>query len=223
MKPSNTEPDFGAHGEVLMRETPLTPAEITAEFEALKRDERGTVIKAVLVYQAGIANVFSVSSFNLSDYGRDAIRLLQADFRTCESFARGLAAAGVVVRSAACNQAGDIIRSTWSEDFDAQPFSEKFRPVAANTRGPIVSEIDALRAERDEAVSELAALKHDWRTVRFGQLQEITAQVARLTEALKVAYMLAMAGDHPNDHAPVYRDHLSRIVTHIRASLAETE
>lgn len=88
--------------------------------------------RAMLVYQAGFANVFAVESLNLSDFGRDARRLLQADFRSCEWFARGLAAAGVTVRTAACNQAGDIINAHWSEELDAQPFSESFRPVHEN-------------------------------------------------------------------------------------------
>ena len=89
-------------------------------------------MKAFLVYQAGIANVFEVEAFNLADYGRDARRLLQDDFRTCETFARGLAAAGATVRTAACNMAGDIARSRWTTDLDSQPWSEKFRPVEAN-------------------------------------------------------------------------------------------
>jgi len=88
--------------------------------------------RVVLVYQAGIANVFAVESFNLSDYGRDARRLIQADFYGCEQFARGLGAAGVKVRTAACNQEGDVIGATWSEDLDEQPFSHKFAPVTLN-------------------------------------------------------------------------------------------
>lgn len=82
--------------------------------------------RAVLVYQAGIANVFQVTAFNLSDYGRDAKRLYQGDFRTAESIARGLELAGVVVKVAACNEAGDIVRRTWTDDLEAQPFSDKF-------------------------------------------------------------------------------------------------
>jgi hypothetical protein len=85
--------------------------------------------RAMLVYQAGIANVFEVSAFNLADFGRDARRLLQADFRTCEAFSRGLVAAGVRVTTAACNQAGDIVRAHWTDDLEAQPFSNQFRPV----------------------------------------------------------------------------------------------
>ena len=85
--------------------------------------------RAMLVYQAGIANVFEVKAFNLSNYGRDAKRLAQADFRTCENIAYGLGLAGVLVRSAACNQAGDIRDAKWSEDLESQPFSEKFHPI----------------------------------------------------------------------------------------------
>jgi len=87
------------------------------------------VERAVLVYQAGIANVFGVESFNLADYGRDAMRLVQSDFRSCESFARGLAAAGVHVGTAACNEAGDIVHSRWSRELDEMPFSISFHPV----------------------------------------------------------------------------------------------
>ena len=84
---------------------------------------------AVLVYQAGIANVFAVDSFNLSDYGRNAWRICQADFRTCETYAAALSFAGFAVTTLACNEAGDIANRTWSTDLDAQPFSESFRPV----------------------------------------------------------------------------------------------
>lgn len=89
---------------------------------------------AFLIYQAGIANVFEVACLNLADYGRDARRLYQGDFRGAEMFARGLGAAGVVVRTAHCNQAGDIIHATWSEGLDSAPFSESFSPVWANAQ-----------------------------------------------------------------------------------------
>ena len=85
--------------------------------------------KAVLVYQAGIANVFEVDCFNLSDFGREAKRLVQSDFRTCESFARGLAAAGCKVNTAGCNMAGDIAHQKWTADIEELPFSDKFSPV----------------------------------------------------------------------------------------------
>jgi hypothetical protein len=93
---------------------------------------RRKITRAMLVYQAGIANVFAVDSFNIADYGRNARRLLQHAFSPCEHFARGLAAAGVVVRTAACNQAGDIVNALWSLDLEAQPFSDNFNPVSEN-------------------------------------------------------------------------------------------
>lgn len=98
-----------------------------------------TLQRAILVYQAGIANVFKVDTFNVADPdGRE--RLLQADFHTCEQFARGLAAAGVKVGSAACNQAGDIIGARWAamlddksidSDGNTPPFADKMNPVWA--------------------------------------------------------------------------------------------
>jgi hypothetical protein len=85
--------------------------------------------RAFLVYQAGIANVFEVDCFNLSPFGREAKRLLQSDFRACENFAHGLKAAGFIVKTVACNMAGDIANQKWTDDLDAQPFSESFRPI----------------------------------------------------------------------------------------------
>ena len=85
--------------------------------------------RAVLVYQAGIANVFEVDCFNGYNSGRNAKRLIQSDFRSCENFARGLAHAGYSVASEYCNQAGDISESHWEEDLNDAPFSESFHPV----------------------------------------------------------------------------------------------
>ena len=90
--------------------------------------------RVMLVYQAGIANVFEVDSFNLADYGREAKRLIQSDFRTCEAFARGCAAMGAYVHSVHCNQAGDIANAQWSDDLDDAPFRESMRPVGDATR-----------------------------------------------------------------------------------------
>ena len=84
---------------------------------------------AVLVYQAGIANVFKVGCLNMGTTGRNAKRLLQSDFRSCENFAQGLAAAGVKVASAHCNKAGDIVNEKWSTDLEDAPFFKDFRPV----------------------------------------------------------------------------------------------
>ena len=86
-------------------------------------------MKAMLVYQYGIANVFQVESFNLSNHGREAKRLLQHGFQSCEMYARGLGAAGVTVRTAACNEDGDIIHRPWSSDLEDPPFSDRFQPV----------------------------------------------------------------------------------------------
>ncbi len=89
-------------------------------------------LKLMLVYQAGIANVFNVSGFGL---GRDTTvrkRIYQGDFRTAEKICYGAALAGAIVRTAACNMVGDIIGQTWTDDLDSQPFSEKFHVQAWN-------------------------------------------------------------------------------------------
>jgi len=88
--------------------------------------------RAMLVYQAGIANVFAVRCLNLCDYGRDALRLYQGDFHSARMYAVGLGAAGVVVRTAACNMAGDIARYRWTEDLQSQPFAERLIEISAN-------------------------------------------------------------------------------------------
>ena len=83
---------------------------------------------AALVYQAGIANVFGLSAMSVDPSAR-VRRLVQSDFKSCEAYARGLAAAGVLVTTWACNQAGDISAQKWSANLDEQPFSDKFKPV----------------------------------------------------------------------------------------------
>ena len=80
--------------------------------------------RVMLVYQAGIANVFEVTSFNLADYGRDARRIYQGDFYGATMLCKGLAIAGKVIRTAHCNKVGDIAKSKWSEDFNNAPFSD---------------------------------------------------------------------------------------------------
>jgi hypothetical protein len=85
--------------------------------------------RAVLVYQAGIANVFAVDSFNKEDHGRNAQRLLQHAFSPCEWYARGLAAAGAKVATMYCNKAGDIARQPWTTSQEDAPFTESQRPV----------------------------------------------------------------------------------------------
>ncbi len=92
-----------------------------------------------LVYQARIANVFEVDCHNLSSFGRNAKRLLQHAFTTCEWYARGLAQAGAIVRTVGCNKAGDIINQHWTEDLESLPFSDKFHPVELPKVNPIVN------------------------------------------------------------------------------------
>jgi hypothetical protein len=86
--------------------------------------------RMVVVYQAGIANVFKVKSFNLADYGRDAERVYQGTFGGAEQLARGAGLMGAIVRSAGCNQAGDIIHAQWSDDFG--PFRDSASPLTIN-------------------------------------------------------------------------------------------
>lgn len=86
-----------------------------------------------LVYQAGIANVFRVTSFNLADYGRDATRLFQGDWISAQNVCRGIGLMGGVVRSAHCNQAGDTTNAKWSEDLSEAPFNPI--PLSINCNG----------------------------------------------------------------------------------------
>ena len=88
--------------------------------------------RVMLVYQAGIANVFEVSSFNLADYGRDAKRVYQGDFYGAVMLCKGLAMAGKIIRTAHCNKAGDIANAKWSEDFNNAPFSDKLTILKYN-------------------------------------------------------------------------------------------
>lgn len=70
----------------------------------------------VIVYQAGIANVFE-----------NKRRLLQADFRTCEMFCRGAQAMGAAIVPAWANVAGDVSLAEWHyTDFENAPFNESF-------------------------------------------------------------------------------------------------
>jgi len=79
-----------------------------------------------LVYQAGIANVFRVGAFNsLSAKRGETIRLRQADFRSCASFAAGAAEAGADVRTYFCNMAGDISAADWTRNIDDAPFKDQ--------------------------------------------------------------------------------------------------
>jgi hypothetical protein len=94
-------------------------------------------MKIMLVYQGGIANVFRVESFNLADYGRDAVLLFQHAFEPCIAFANGCGAAGATVKTAACNRAGDVRKARWTEDLTSQPFAGSLVRVEHNTIGNI--------------------------------------------------------------------------------------
>lgn len=89
----------------------------------------GSRLRVMLVYQAGIANVYIVDCFNLAPFGRNARIINQGDFRGCELIAYGCGMVGAIVRTAACNRAGDISGETWTDDLESQPFSDKFNPV----------------------------------------------------------------------------------------------
>jgi hypothetical protein len=88
--------------------------------------------RVMLVYQAGIANIFRVDCFNLSPFGREARRVYQGDFRGAYMLAQGMGMEGAIVRTAWCNAAGDIANTKWSEDRDSQPFSENTHTVHVN-------------------------------------------------------------------------------------------
>ncbi len=112
-----------------MKNTPSVETADAGQNRVLK------IERAFLVYQSGIANVFAVECHNLSSFGRDAQRLIQGDFRTCENFARGLGAAGVIVHTASCNVAGDCRDVTWTDGIEATPFRESAHDLKFNTVG----------------------------------------------------------------------------------------
>lgn len=124
---------------------------------------------AVLVYQAGIANVFRVERFTSP---MNPTRLLQSDFQTCESFARGLAEAGVVITSMDCNKAGDITAQLWSESLDG-PFRESYRPVFSRTPKPWPGEMNP-----DGSVM-LKTSTLDGKSIAYGTSTEFLVQVGK--------------------------------------------
>jgi hypothetical protein len=94
----------------------------------------GVALRLVLVYQAGLANVFSVPQCLGCEAptDRNASRIYQGDFRTAESICYGAGLAGAIVRTFACNMAGDISYQPWTADLDSQPFSDRFHPQVWN-------------------------------------------------------------------------------------------
>jgi len=107
-----------------------------------------------LVYQAGLANVFSVENsldphaegHLVNGYENYAKRVRQADFAACENYAAGLSAAGAEVYVLHCNLAGDIGRADWSWNIDDAPFRENMHiPCGA------IGRADAFERGVDEA------------------------------------------------------------------------
>jgi hypothetical protein len=80
---------------------------------------------AAIVYQGGIANVFNMGEADVLRIQR----LLQADFHTCESYIRGLIAAGTSVRVYSCNKAGDIANAQWTHGLADCPFRESTKAI----------------------------------------------------------------------------------------------
>lgn len=89
-------------------------------------------MKAMLVYQYGIANVFEVKCFNLNKFGRSAKRLYQGDFISARNIAYGIGLAGGIVRTANCDKVGDITREQWEDLTSDAVFSDKKLEVSCN-------------------------------------------------------------------------------------------
>lgn len=89
-------------------------------------------MKVMLVYQAGTANVFIVQRFGCKPTGRNARRVYQGDFRGAACVALGMGCAGAAVRTAHCNQAGDIADAEWSKDLADAPFADRIRSMMMN-------------------------------------------------------------------------------------------
>jgi len=102
---------------------------LISEGESLRADLETALepTKIFLVYQAGIANVFQVDSFNLSDYGREAKLIVQGSFDECVNVAYGMGLAGSRIRTAGCNRAGDIRQAHWTDDLDDLPFRDQMK------------------------------------------------------------------------------------------------
>ena len=102
----------------------------------------------ILVYQAGIANLFRVPNSNvLAGYDRlalsaaqralavlDTQRVYQGDYRTAEAMARGMVLCGADVRIASCNRAGDIAGAPWIKGLGDCPFRDAANPPRHDRR-----------------------------------------------------------------------------------------
>lgn len=94
-------------------------------------------MRAALVYQGGIANVFQLQpgddcpelpAFG-KEPGRHRRRMLQHAFDACLWFASGLKAAGWQVETFGCQQMGDAANLVWTRNLADCPFADKLREV----------------------------------------------------------------------------------------------
>ncbi len=67
--------------------------------------------RVALVYQVGLANVFQLA---VGGGGREQ-RVMQADYRSCELYVRGMRDAGAEVHVYHCDAAGDIAHLLWAD------------------------------------------------------------------------------------------------------------
>lgn len=91
--------------------------------------------RVVLVYQAGVANVFEVDCFNMRASGRSFTKRIKlGSFRECETYCQGLSDSGIIVKTVGCNQPGDISGLNWTENLEQLPFHDEFRPVDSDEK-----------------------------------------------------------------------------------------
>jgi len=103
-------------------------------------------VTLVLVYQAGIANVFQRHGKKHFTYSRE----LQNTFNVCENFCRGARYMGATIITAWCNEAGDIAERHWNfSNFENAPFCENFAIdlIQENQVAPDESQLDAQAAQ----------------------------------------------------------------------------
>lgn len=101
-------------------------------------------MRAFLVYGNESAHVYEVESFNLAPFGRRASLLFRGSYRECETFARGMIAAGARVSTASCSLTGDIVDKVWSDGIKDCPFPSEANPVYSPG---VFSPVGAMRVE----------------------------------------------------------------------------
>lgn len=78
------------------------------------------------------ATLFAVDSFNLSDCGRNTIKLFDGESRDGKWFAIGLGTMGAMVRTAYCPHSGDVSKLQWNEDFESDKYNKWFVNLTLN-------------------------------------------------------------------------------------------